>query len=352
MLAQIGVKAVGVVGSIAGEVKELGKNLSEVKNLPKAGPIASLFGMNPFAGAIAAQYQLHGAATGGPTEPLPELEEIDLASIREMRLTEEVTEVKIKARRIERTADEEYFAQLNDLTKTSTERQISAYNEAMAALRTLRDEGVITGEQFGKRQSEALDELLPEIDISEIQKLYKPIRTATTELGEFMKGVWQSTGASIRGLLSDAIYNAKLSFKSLVDVARRAVADILSALVTSGIKKALADQLAGTGSGFWADLGKSLVGKAGGGRFDGPTIVGEDGPELVTGSGHVFNRRQMAFAGGGGVNFAPVTNISIIERENPEQTKREIFEAVAVENARQQSEFVRTLQRSGVDVRQ
>jgi hypothetical protein len=170
-----------------------------------------------------------------------------------------------------------------------------------------------------------------------------------------MKGVWQQVGRSIQSSLSDALYEWKISWKSFIDIARRALADIVSAIVVSGIKKALQGQLStssssSTAGGFLAGLGK-LFGLAGGGRYDGARIVGENGPELVTGSGRVWNQRQLAFAGmGGSVNFAPVTNIQIIERENADQTKREIFEAVAAQNARQQAEFVRTLQRSGVPV--
>lgn len=268
----------------------------------------------------------------------------------------QLTEVSTTARAI---ADEvpQFLRQMSDATETEIERQVSAYHNLKETLVALRSEGLITRDQQEARLSEGLDNLLPEFDLEKIRGLKKEVKVELTEIGEIMKGVWQGVGHSIQSTLSDAIYDSKLSLRSLVDVARRAFADIASALITSNISKLIGGLFSGGGTaGSVATYGGAFLGglgfAAGGGRQRGPRIVGEDGPELDMGSGRIYNRRQLAFAGmGGNVTYAPVTNVQIIEKDNPDQMKREIFQAVAVRNAQQQQEFIRTLQRSGVELK-
>lgn len=282
---------------------------------------------------------------------------------RAANLNEAVSPVEAVRIRVQKIADDvpAHLRRMSEATRTETEQQIASYNELKATLEALRSEGLITRDQQQARLSEGLDELLPEIDIQKIRDMYKPVRQQTSEIGEFMKGVWQEVGRSIHSTLSDALYDWKLSWRSLLDIARRALADITAAIITSGIKGALKDALSVSGSGsgggssFLGSIVKgvgSLFGLASGGNFDGPRIVGEDGPEIVTGRGRVFNARQLAFAGAGqSIQFAPVNYFTIVERENPEKTKLEMIEYFETRTAQQQAEFVRTLQRSGVNVR-
>lgn len=256
---------------------------------------------------------------------------------------------------IKRIADDvpAHLQRMSEATRTEVERQLDSFRELKEALVALRSEGLISDEQHSARLSEGLDELLPEIDIEAIRNLYKPIIRETTEMGEFMKGVWQGVGQSIQQTMSDALYEWNISWKSLLDIARRALADILSAILTSGIKDALKSMTTSGGSsagGFIAGLAGMFGFKAGGGNFDGPQIVGENGPEIVTGRGKVINARQMAFGGGQSINFAPVNTFNIIERDNPDKTRREMMEYVETRTSQQQAEFVRVLNRSGVPV--
>lgn len=271
----------------------------------------------------------------------------------------QLEEIKITAQKIV-DANGDLMQELADSTKTGVEKAAGEYIKLKETLQFLNDQQLITSREQKERLGAALDELLPEFDLNEIRAKYISLKKETTELGEFMKGVWQGVGRSIHSTLSDAIYEWKLSWRSLLDITRRALADIASAIFLSGIKDALKSQLTKSGSGasgaassgFLAAIG-SLFGLASGGQYDGLRMVGEDGPELVGGRGRVWNQRQMAFAGMGGakVTYAPITNISIVERDDPERTKREIFETVAAENSKQQQELIRTLSRSGVDVR-
>lgn len=267
-----------------------------------------------------------------------------------------VEEVRTTARKKELTATEQFYADLNELTKTTTEQQVSRYHQLIEAINELERAQSISVTTAEARRGEALDELLPEFDLDKIRGMKKEVKRETSEIAEIMKGIWQGVGQSIQSTLSDALYQWKFSFKGLLDITRRALADITSAIITSGISKALKAAFEGSSSGssggFWSGLIKAFGFAAGGGSQRGPRIVGEDGPELDMGSGRIYNRRQMAFAGmGSNVAYSPVTNITLIERDNPEKTKQEIFQTVAIQNARQQQEFIRTLQRSGVEVK-
>lgn len=269
----------------------------------------------------------------------------------------ELNEVHITARRV---ADEvpQFLQQMNEGTRTEfgrTNAELHAFREELEALLSERR---IDAAEFNARLGERIDETLL-IDLKPIRALYKDVRKETSELGEFMKGVWQGVGQSIQATLSDALYEWRLSWRGLLDIARRALADILSAIITSGIKNALQQQASGTSSGSsgsstggWLRFIGSLFGFAGGGRFDGLRMVGESGPELVAGSGRVFNQRQLAFGGvGANITFAPTTNVQIIERENAERTKAELVEYIETRNAQSQQEFIRTLGRSGFEVK-
>jgi len=272
----------------------------------------------------------------------------------------ELEEINVTVRKI---VDEngDLMREYLDQTRTTTQAAAAEYTKLKTTLQFLRDEGLITEEEFQKRLGGALDDLLPEIDLNEIRAKYQTLKKSTTEIGEFMKGVWRGVGNSIRQTLSDAIYEWNLSWKSLLDIVRRALADILSAIITSGIAKALKSQLStgsssGSSSGGWASvlagIGTALFGAAGGGRMDGMRWVGEDGPELAMGSGYIYNKRQMAFAGMGGanINYAPTFNLNI-QTNGDRESEQRMAAFVDRRIAQSQQEFARTLNRSGVEVR-
>jgi tape measure domain-containing protein len=333
------------------DVKTFFATLKEIFNVSK------LALDNPFAAAFSAQFSLRKKAVEGlqqekPTTPLPK-----------PMLPVEIKEFRVTVRKlVDYNADA--LRELEEETRTSTERVSASYSRLKASLQTLLDEGKITREQFNERiQAGITDTLgLEEIDLNEIRAKYKVLKKETTELGEFMKGVWQEVGRSIQSTLSDALYEWRFSWKGLVDIARRALADITAAIITSGIKNAMKDEFSGasgggggsSGSSFnWLAAAAKIFGfAAGGGRVDRPTIVGEDGTELVLPPARVMNQRQMAFAGGGGgLNYSPSFSVSIVEREDAEKTKQEVFQTVSVMMAQDKAEFVRTLQRSGYQVR-
>lgn len=265
----------------------------------------------------------------------------------------QLEEIRVTARKIV-DANGDLMQELADSTKTGVEKAAGEYIKLKETLQFLNDQQLITSREQKERLGAALDELLPEFDLNQIKSMYISLKKETTELGEFMKGVWQGVGRSIQSTLSDAIYEWRLSWRSLIDIARRALADITSAILISGIKKAFASQLASSkSSGGWLAAVAGLFGLASGGDFQGPRIVGEDGPELVTGRGHVTNQRQMAFAGmtGSKVNYSPQFNVTLVSTGNDESDREEIYQRVALMMSAQQEQFTRVLVRSGVEVR-
>jgi hypothetical protein len=342
-VVELAAKAATLIPKGLSAVGSLAETLGQAKNITEAAPIGRLALSNPFAAAVSAQFALRQSA-------VDEIEKLSndgasAASI-DVKPPINIEEFRVTLRKI----DDEYgdfLRDMNDQTKTAVQQQSAEYIKLRTTLQFLRDEKLISQEEFEKRLGGALDDALPEFDLNEIRAKYKSLKQESTELSEFMKGVWQGVGNSIRQTFSDAIYEGKLSLRSLVDIARRAVADILSAFVTSGIQKVLKGLFAGE-KGIAGVFGFA----AGGGRVDRPTIVGEEGRELVMPGNRVMNSRQMAFAGGGaGIVFAPVTNISLIEREDPQQTKREMIQYYESRSSQQQQEFIRILGRSGVDVK-
>lgn len=357
-LLAITAKLVGEVLKLSGALDDIAKKKGFLGTLAGAAKI----GLNPVAGLLGLGIDVLNAGpaeqtpSGGPRRGRHRAPATEAA-------VKQIEEVNVTVRKIvDQNADA--LRDLEEETRTSTERVSAAYSRLKAALQTLLDEGKITKDQFNERLQGGIKETLglEEFDLNEIRAKYQTLKAATTELGEFMKGVWQGVGRSIQATLSDAIYEWNLSWRSLIDIARRALADIASAITTSGIQKLLKNQFSGFSSGgsdqsvladsFFAFLGSS-AGKAGGGRFFGATPVGEDGPEMVFGSGSVMNKRQMAFAGMGGgasINYAPTFNLNI-ESSGDKETQQRMAQFVDTRIAQSQNEFVRTLQRSGVEVK-
>jgi hypothetical protein len=356
-LVEILIRAVALIGNVQAKLLELAKTKG-----PTASGIRQLIAAsNPFLApfalaAEAASQQPRDRRTG----PYGGRGQRGTTSIDAGGPVAQIEEINVTARKL---VDEngDLLREMRESTRTEVQRISGEFIKLKTTLQFLRDlgegRGGISGEEFQKRLGGALDDLLPEFDLNEIRAKYITLKKETTELGEFMKGVWQGVGRSIQATLSDAIYEWNLSWKSLIDIARRALADIASAIITSGIKKLLAQQLSGGGGdqslladSFFAFLGAS--GAAGGGRISGATVVGEDGPEMVFGKGYVMNKRQMAFAGMGGasVTYAPQFNLNI-QSNGDKESERRMAEYVESRLAQSQGEFTRLLGRSGVEVK-
>jgi hypothetical protein len=357
-------KGIGLVGKMAGEIKKLGFNSKDaVGALSTLIPGAS--GAAPLLSWLADKQRGNSGRKGGRPAGSFQSGSSAMAGLDAPQVESALKEVSISVRR---TAEEipEFLQRMNDNTKTQMERAQTQFAEASAQIKALLDEGIISPETAENRRQEALDTLLPEFDLEKIRALYKPLVEETKKASDFVRGAWEQAGRSIQAALSNMIYEFKFSWKSIVDIVRRAISDILAAVITSGLKKAFASLMTGTKDSSGSEkngiisaiLGAltGLFGKAGGGRMGALDIVGEEGPEVRASPGsRIYNSRQLAFAmagngGGGGVNFAPVYQVAITA-DNSDEREARMIEFFQIQRRKDQEELMRRFHRNGIKLR-
>lgn len=122
---------------------------------------------------------------------------------------------------------------------------------------------------------------------------------------------WNTAFESIQGAISDMIYEMDFSAKSILDIFKRMLADILAAILMSGIKSALAEMLGFTNTGsiwgaFGSGISSALGGGGGGGLFGGSGGAGGTG--AASGWGAVGG--GLALAGGAYGMYSGASNMS------------------------------------------
>lgn len=173
----------------------------------------------------------------------------------------------------------------------------------------------------------------------------KQVKEFTDTLKEGLENAARSGETSGRAILRSllAAFESKLIFNAIDNIAKY----LQSALSQSSA--------GGGGKSFFGSLVSGAIGAffghaAGGGRTYGPTIVGEDGPELVMGTGQIYNRRQLAFMGGGTGGGVTITNnntFNVDGTASPEATARYIETRLAQNNRKQAEAWGRTMKANG-----
>jgi ribosomal protein L12E/L44/L45/RPP1/RPP2 len=224
-----------------------------------------------------------------------------------------VQEVTITAQKIETAPMEKFFEDLQKATQSSSEQAIEAYNAQKEALNLLYDEGRISLETYNERLGEALDDLLPEVEVT-AKKITDLGKKSVESFGEQFKDAAFDT-------LTDGIYFAmtdgsKKGWKGFLE----AGLETINRLVAAALAKKLAEGLFGTASAIGGTTGgliSSIAGFFGGGRAYGGDVTGgtmyrvneREGeffrPNV---SGKVIPLSKMA-GGSGGNTFAPVFNV-------------------------------------------
>lgn len=238
-------------------------------------------------------------------------------------------------------------ADMEESTRTSARKIVDAYDKQVAAIKQLELEHVIGHDEALKRLKD-LNDNFNEDQLAEVRVTAEKIGTALrTPVMEFVDAL--KTG------LQNAAVQGKFSLKSLTAfiIAELSKRELFKAIDRLGV--ALQSALGGSSGsgGFFKTIGTFIGGlfghKAGGGRTDRPTWVGEEGPELfvpATG-GTVYNARAMRAMAGGrsgqSVKYYDNRNYSISGVETQqvigyiEQTRRE-----------DQRGIVRMLERNGL----
>jgi phage terminase Nu1 subunit (DNA packaging protein) len=211
-------------------------------------------------------------------------------------LEEVVVHVFAKAR----SPMEEYYERLQDLTKTSVEKQIDALDEFEVALERLYRDGIISAEQFNARWKEKFDDAMSEVQVTVKAVVVQPMKTAFDEIVD-----------SFTTAMERMLNNGKLSWRSLGEYFLR---EVTSGFIRKAIEEfrilvdGLFKSLKGMGSSTGYTWGSSIPGtggpvwlpkKAGGGMGTGLQWVGENGPELAGSASamRVYNLRQLAGMG-------------------------------------------------------
>ncbi len=214
------------------------------------------------------------------------------------KASEDLTEVTLSGVKMQRDVYQDYYTELDDRTKTSSQKQHQQLMAIQAALIELRDTGLITADQYRERWGEAFDALDGEIE--EVETSQKRLADAFTTVWDEMPD--RATEASMRA--RDAFEG--FFFDPMRDGIKGLARNLLDSLRAS-IAQSMTDSLFGSkksGGAGWgsaiAGFGRKLFGFADGGSFDGksPFMVGERGPEIIvpSGSGSVIPNHKL---GGG-----------------------------------------------------
>lgn len=239
-------------------------------------------------------------------------------------------------------------------TQSDTDRAVSDYFAKTAELIELKAAGMVNDLDFNQKNSDLLDKLLPEVKASQLaQKITVPISEGVQLLQD---GFTQ--------LFDNLDFRAKSFGQVFLDVIKRLVAEDFSRSLINSLTGFFNSNKGGSGGGGGNSFISGVIGAvghlfgfAGGGEIHGPSIVGEDGPELVWPGGgssaRVMNQRQLAFAGGGdggGVNFVTNHHVTIVA-DNSAKTQEALLKYYATQSAKDKAEFERKLRRNGYSLR-
>jgi hypothetical protein len=249
----------------------------------------------------------------------------------------QVEEVKITAAaKIDLSPMQQYYKDLEDLTRTNQEKQIAAYYAEREALKELLDENLISWEQYGERVDEAITDTLglEEFDVT-LKKMSEKVEKASTEWNEFQKEAARNTQDIIADTLVDGFDKGSdgilKSFGEMIKqlVAQAIAADIAGKLFGSSVSGNSSD-----GAG-WINLALQAFGFGGARATGGPVSAGmiyrvnEREPEFFRprGNGDVIPLSKMGGIGQGqthvSISFPNVTNPRSME------TQQQISNAVA-----------------------
>lgn len=215
--------------------------------------------------------------------------------------------------------DKNRIERLNDLTKTTAEKQAEAFVEAFAGLDELLERGVINAETYADR----LHELFVKDNPIDLDAIIGDIPEITIEESPFDKLLknWENSAERIQdvfgemtGDTADAL--AELATGGSVDaenLAKSWIKAILKIQIQALLLKAL------TGTSLGSAIGSAFgLGKAGGGSVQPGTVypVGERGPELFVPStaGRIVPN-HMTGSGGG----SQPANVTIINNGTPQK---------------------------------
>lgn len=251
---------------------------------------------------------------------------------------------------------EDFFTKELDDTNSALDKEYSDFSKKQAEREDLVTEGRLSQSKADVQNQADFDKLFSPVVIS-AKKLEVPLDDIQKEGQQ----VAQSLTGAFESFFESGNLSAKNFLKTMITVFEQILAkavsiDLVNAL---GLNKLFnASSEAGNSSqtsGLFGAIGAAIVGHAGGGQISGPTIVGENGPELFFPgtSGSVVNQRQMSFAGGGrgsGLVYNPQNTITIVS-DDSSKAQGQLLQFLTQQQKQQQADFERKLARNGYKVR-
>jgi hypothetical protein len=231
--------------------------------------------------------------------------------------TTELEFVQVSVRRTREL--EEFYEDLQKLTRTSEEEALLSYKKQKDALDFLWKKGGLENvEQYNARLAQINDELLQEVEVT--AKRIEPVwEKHTKELSEFQKQAARNTQDIIADTLTGGFDKGA---KGVLD----SFGDMLTQLAAQAIAADIAGYLFGEEGGgekgstglfdtFLSAAGSYFsAGKAGGGPVSPGNVypVGERGPELFKPRvpGTIIPNNQLARIGGGGAVVNQTINVA------------------------------------------
>lgn len=190
--------------------------------------------------------------------------------------------------------------EFGDEAQSSGEKTSAQFERTKVLLTELN----VSEEEYNKTIGEIIDSQLKMIDLNQlsIHKMIEPISDAKATIREFVDTVkegltnmaqaGETSGRALLRYILSAL-ESKLIFRAI---------DKLGAYLEKSLTKATTNANgSGKSSGFGSFVGSfigALFGAAGGGETSDLTLVGENGPEVVSGRRKVWNTQQLKFAMG------------------------------------------------------
>jgi hypothetical protein len=347
------------------ELKKKLKELTDVLNIRQAGG-APVGGLQSQIAALnkellAAQWENFRVNRGnlGAGNASDRMEEVTVVGDpkKAEKAYKDAAEAAKKAVEDQKQLMEDYkklLDQYNEDTMTALEKEQEAWHIFDNKVGLQVAEREITAEEGAKRRKERTDEMLQEIQptVHMIQLAKQPLDELSKQQIQAVKNIqdafaaaFMSIGHGIRGM-ADAFLNA---IKNMV--AQALAANLTQALFGS-IDPATGARSGGSSWGsaiLQAGTMALFAGLAEGGTTGGgPVWVGEKGPELLVppAGSQVFNRSQLSGMGGG-MNYAPITNIVIQPKDGDVASiRQEFYSAMEMNNKKQKSEIYDTMYRN------
>lgn len=216
----------------------------------------------------------------------------------------ELQEVRATAARIDISPTEAYYRELDELTKTHTEKQVSEYAKQKEALNQLLESQRISVAQYNARIEEMISGSLglEEFEVT-LKKVDEKVEESVTHLSEFQKQAARNT----QDIIADTLINGfDKGAKGVLDSFYQMITQMAAQAAAANIAGKLFGQASGGTGGGWIGTAVSWLGSIfGGARATGGPVnagmvyrVNEREPEFFKprGSGDVIPLSKMAFA--------------------------------------------------------